>query len=221
MNEETKTKIVKTQKIKGDGIAILCESDGALQNHYSPIIKSVGLECKCVKTGYELYEQLSNSKCKLVVMDLMLSGEIDGLEVIKTIRKSLKLKFPIIVLTNMTSESIMKAAYAEGANNYLVKTDVEDDELRKAIKREMINRKAIGIILFLLPILLLSVSMFLAGLNYFKYDLAIYFSDVILQPIEILFNFVPITSIIAFFIGPLCLGVGLLFLLNHPIKKRL
>ena len=137
LDEKTKNQIIETQRIEEKGIIILCEFEEFLQDKYSKILKDIDLECKCVRTGYDLFEELSNSKCEILVMDVMLAGSIDGLQVIRTLRESLKLRFPIIVLTNMTSTKITEVAYAVGADDYLIKTDIEEEDLVRAVKKKL------------------------------------------------------------------------------------
>ena len=133
----TKEKILMAQKKKGNGFVILCDSEEALRRYYSKIVKSINLKCLSVEKGYDVYSELCTTKCKLLIIDTMLAGPIDGLQVIKTIREFLGLEIPIIVLTNLVSDSIVKEAYAVGADNYLVKTDIEEEDLIKAIKKEL------------------------------------------------------------------------------------
>ncbi len=68
----------------------------------------------------------------LVLLDLMMPG-VDGLEVLKTVKAN-EDKYgdmPIVILTNMTSESIIKEAFNMGASSYLVKADLDYEGLMK------------------------------------------------------------------------------------------
>ncbi|NLZ24178.1 response regulator [Candidatus Dojkabacteria bacterium] len=62
---------------------------------------------------------------------------VDGLEVLKTVKNNEEKygKMPIIVLTNMTSEPIVKEAFDIGATSYLVKTDLDYEGLIKELSK--------------------------------------------------------------------------------------
>ena len=62
---------------------------------------------------------------------------VDGLEVLKTVKNNEEKygKMPIVILTNMTSESVVKEAFNMGATSYLVKTDLDYEGLIKEINK--------------------------------------------------------------------------------------
>ena len=62
---------------------------------------------------------------------------VDGLEVLKAIRAD-KEKYgeaPVIILTNMTSESVIRESFNLGASSYLVKADLDYQGLTKELER--------------------------------------------------------------------------------------
>ena len=66
----------------------------------------------------------------LVLLDLMMPG-MDGLDVLKQMREDTK-KYgekPVVVLTNLSSERVIKEAFERGANGYLMKTELEPDQV--------------------------------------------------------------------------------------------
>lgn len=131
--ENLRDVILKKQRSSEEGDLILIEQEPALQEMYVNILKPLGFECKCVGDGDFVYAELIKTKCKLMILDLMLPA-IDGLEIIKTVRETFNLDFPIIVLTNLTSEKIVDEAYLVGADDYLVKTDITPEELIYSVK---------------------------------------------------------------------------------------
>jgi CheY-like chemotaxis protein len=72
----------------------------------------------------------------LVLLDLMMPG-VDGLEVLRA-TKADPAKYgemPIIVLTNMTSENVIKESFDLGSSSYLVKTDIDSQGLVKELTK--------------------------------------------------------------------------------------
>jgi CheY-like chemotaxis protein len=65
---------------------------------------------------------------------------VDGLEVLRTMRDNEE-KYgtvPVVILTNMTSENVIKEAFSLGATSYLVKTDLDYNGLVKEIDKFVI-----------------------------------------------------------------------------------
>jgi CheY-like chemotaxis protein len=66
---------------------------------------------------------------------------VDGLEVLRTVKDNQEKYgvFPIVVLTNMTSENVIKEAFDLDATSYLVKTDLDYNGLIKEIDKFLGN----------------------------------------------------------------------------------
>jgi CheY-like chemotaxis protein len=72
----------------------------------------------------------------LVLLDLMMPG-VDGLEVLRTVKNNEEKygSFPIVIITNMTSENVIKEAFDLDAVSYLVKTDLDYKGLIKEVDK--------------------------------------------------------------------------------------
>ena len=88
--------------------------------------------------GYQGIDTLDKNKGKinLVLLDLMMPG-IDGLVVLRTIRTNTGKygEMPVVVLTNMTSESVIRETFDLGASSYLVKADLDYEGLTKELSK--------------------------------------------------------------------------------------
>ena len=62
---------------------------------------------------------------------------VDGLEVLRAIKTNTGKygDMPVIILTNMTSESVIRESFSLGASSYLVKTDLDYDGLVKELNK--------------------------------------------------------------------------------------
>ncbi|HKM19881.1 MAG TPA: response regulator [Candidatus Dojkabacteria bacterium] len=115
---------------------LVVEDEKDLLESYKELIETAGYDALAVSDGYQALDALDKNKGKiaLVLLDLMMPG-IDGLEVLRTITSN-KEKYgemPIVILTNMTSESIIRETFELGASSYLVKTDLDYDGLVKEL----------------------------------------------------------------------------------------
>ena len=62
--------------------------------------------------------------------------KFDGLEVLKTIKKKAELKgIPVILLTNLGRESIIKEGFSLGADGYLIKSEHTPEEIVDEVKK--------------------------------------------------------------------------------------
>jgi len=117
---------------------LIVEDEKDLLESYKELVETAGYEAIAVSDGYQALDSLDKNKGKisLVMLDLMMPG-IDGLEVLRAITTNTSKygEMPIIVLTNMTSESIIRESFELGASSYLVKTDLDYEGLVKELNK--------------------------------------------------------------------------------------
>ncbi|MEW6601816.1 MAG: response regulator, partial [Nitrospirota bacterium] len=82
-------------------------------------------------TGTEAIEYIKSKRVNLVLMDIVLQGEMDGIETAKEIISTYEI--PVIYLTAYTDEAILKQAKKSGAYGYLVKP-FKDREMQATIE---------------------------------------------------------------------------------------
>ncbi len=117
---------------------LIVEDEKSLLDSYAELVESAGHVAMKAADGYQGLDLLANNldQIDIVLLDLMMPG-VDGLEVLKTIKNNEDKygKMPIIILTNMTSESVVKEAFNIGATSYLVKTDLDYEGLVKELDK--------------------------------------------------------------------------------------
>jgi len=81
--------------------------------------------------GEEALKLFEQFKPSLVLLDLTLPGSIDGFGVLETLRKQdgEGKSVPVIVVSNLGEQSAKARAMELGANAYLVKAEVDIDEI--------------------------------------------------------------------------------------------
>ncbi len=123
---------------KSDKTVLVVEDEKELLESYQEIIETAGYNVIGVTDGYQALDVLGkrHKEVDLILLDLMMLG-VDGLEVLKAIRAD-KEKYgeaPVIILTNMTSESVIRESFNLGASSYLVKADLDYQGLTKELER--------------------------------------------------------------------------------------
>ena len=117
---------------------VIIEDESALLDSYSEVLQTAGYTTVKCTDGYKGLESLkkSHDSVSLILLDLMMPG-IDGLEVLRTIKsdKDTYGNSPIVVLTNMTSDKVIKEAFDLGAVSYLIKSELEYTDLINEVKK--------------------------------------------------------------------------------------
>ncbi len=117
---------------------LIVEDESPLLDSYAEIVQAAGFTPLKAPDGYHGLDMLSKGlgQIDLVLLDLMMPG-VDGLEVLKTIKNNEEKygSMPIIILTNMTSESVIKEAFGMGASSYLVKADLDYSGLLRELDK--------------------------------------------------------------------------------------
>lgn len=117
---------------------LIIEDNEALVDSYAEALEAGGYNAIKALDGYQGLDAMAKNlgDIELVLLDLMMPG-VDGLEVLRTIKSNEEKygKLPIVILTNMTSENVIKEAFSLGATSYLVKTDLDYEGLIKEVNK--------------------------------------------------------------------------------------
>jgi CheY-like chemotaxis protein len=127
MNSEYKAKIVVVE----DEIIILKDIKQKL--------KSIGYEVPAsVSSGEEALKKVEEIRPDLVLMDIQLEGEMDGIEVANQIVS--KFNIPVIYLTSYSDSKTFNRAIGTEPDNYLVKP-FDETELKTAIETSLFQKR--------------------------------------------------------------------------------
>lgn len=103
---------------------------------YSEILKDADFDVDIAANGNEAIQKCSENDYALLLLDIMMNDGPDGLEVLKVIKSSPeKYKKPIIVmLTNLALTNNVKEAFDNGAEGYLIKLTLSNEQLVKKVR---------------------------------------------------------------------------------------
>ncbi len=117
---------------------LVVEDEKDLLDSYKELIETAGFFALTTSDGYQALDTLSKNlgNVDILLLDLMMPG-VDGLEVLRAIKTNTGKygDMPVIILTNMTSESVIRESFSLGASSYLVKTDLDYDGLVKELNK--------------------------------------------------------------------------------------
>jgi len=113
---------------------LVIDDDLYLRDIYYKTLKSAGFDVTLATNGRDGLDCLEKNSFDLILLDIMmpLSDGLDFLDKVK--EKNLGSKNgPIILLTNVAYEEIIKEGLKKGASAYIIKTDVTPKQLLEKI----------------------------------------------------------------------------------------
>jgi len=133
-------KPAKPAKDPKDTTILIVEDEPMILDSYSEILSGEGgfnvLKAKDGAVGLELLAA-NKDKIDLMILDLMMPG-VDGLMVLEAMQKEKDKyvgNFPIVVLTNLSSDRVIKEAFNRGATGYIMKTEMQPERMVEQVKK--------------------------------------------------------------------------------------
>jgi len=112
---------------------LIIEDETDIRQVYSEVLKDASFNVIEASDGESGLAKAKSTSWDLLLLDIMLP-KVDGLEVLKSIRSDQKLAGrPVILLTNLGRESIIKEGFELGANGYLIKSEMTPDQVVKEV----------------------------------------------------------------------------------------
>ena len=122
---------------------LIIEDDYYVRELYERVLSNAGFDVFSAADGQEGY-QLALRNPDLILLDIMLPGR-NGLTVLRQLKDSDQTKnIPVIVLTNLGQQSTIKEAMESGAEEYLLKPEVDPYELAKRIQEYFDTKQVIS-----------------------------------------------------------------------------
>lgn len=111
---------------------LIIEDDPFLLSVLADKLKEDGFDVESSSDGEDGLVKIKSDKFDLVLLDMVLP-KIDGFKVLEE-AKSLSLKTPIIVLSNLYDKNSMDKAIVSGAREYIVKAYNTPEDIAVKIK---------------------------------------------------------------------------------------
>jgi CheY-like chemotaxis protein len=120
------------------GTILLVEDDDIVAKVADWRLKNLGYEvCGRATAGAEAMELVVKQKPDLVLMDINIRGEIDGIETARMIKKGFSI--PVVFLTSHSEGPTLERAKETNPDGFILKP-FEDNDLRVAIELAMKKR---------------------------------------------------------------------------------
>jgi DNA-binding response OmpR family regulator len=114
---------------------LLIEDDQFLRDMYNELLSDEGFEVTSCADGEEGFNKAEQGGYNLVLLDIMLP-KMDGLQVLKTLQEKdlLGLNGPVVMLTNLGQDNIVKQGFDLGASGYLIKSALTPDQVLHEVR---------------------------------------------------------------------------------------
>lgn len=122
---------------------LVVDDDTYLRDLYEEVLKDEGFEVDIATDGQEGLAKMTEGGYDLILLDVVMP-KMDGLSVLNALSQNppQSKNGPIILLTNLAHDPIIKEALSIGAHSYLIKTDSTPDKIIENVKKILSNPPA-------------------------------------------------------------------------------
>ncbi|HTX86993.1 MAG TPA: response regulator [Candidatus Nanoarchaeia archaeon] len=121
----------KTKKAK----ILIVEDDKFLLNIYETVFNKEGFEVKTAINGEDGYLKAVNFIPDVMLLDIMLPGRMNGLEVLKKLKGTKKANdIPVMIISNLSDDKTISEGMALGASGYFTKSQFNPDDVVRNVR---------------------------------------------------------------------------------------
>lgn len=135
--------MTKEQDILKNSTVLIVEDEAVLMELYKMVFEDAGSKTITAVDGDLAMEAIKNNEWDLLLLDIMLPNT-DGINIVKKLNKEYKgkgwKKGKVIMLTNLSNEDIIKTSFKLGIDGYLIKSEIQPDELLNEARAYLENK---------------------------------------------------------------------------------
>jgi CheY-like chemotaxis protein len=121
---------------------LIVEDDLFIRELYERQLAMAGYQVATAADGPQGLAQLTQFQPHLLLLDIMLP-QMNGLDLLKTMKAKDETKdIPVILLTNLGQDSVIKEGFSLGADGYLIKSAYTPDQIIEEVKKFLASRSA-------------------------------------------------------------------------------
>jgi CheY-like chemotaxis protein len=108
---------------------LLVEDDMMTRQMYEKTLAVAGFQLESAENGQEGLDKLKDYQPDIILLDIKMPI-MNGLQMLEKLKVDPKTKdIPIIIMTNVTEDSVNQEAFQKGANLTIVKSETEPDQV--------------------------------------------------------------------------------------------
>lgn len=120
--------------------ALIIEDEQFIRDIYKRQLEKAGITVDGFGNGTEGLQSTKQTKYNIILLDIMLP-DLNGLEILKQIKLNpLNKDVPVILLTNLGQDEVIKEAFTLGAQGYFIKASYTPDQITSEVKNILARR---------------------------------------------------------------------------------
>lgn len=120
--------------------ALIIEDEQFIRDIYKRQLEKAGITVDGFGNGTEGLQSTKQTKYNIILLDIMLP-DLNGLEILKQIKLNpLNKDVPVILLTNLGQDEVIKEAFTLGAQGYFIKASYTPDQIASEVKNILARR---------------------------------------------------------------------------------
>lgn len=120
---------------------LLVEDEEYIRDLYKRQLELEGLSTDAFEKGQDGLSAVEKNHYDLILLDIMLP-DINGLQILQKLKQSDATKsVPVILLTNLGQDAVIKQGFDLGAEGYLVKTAYTPNQIVQEIKNILVKKE--------------------------------------------------------------------------------
>ena len=114
---------------------LIVEDDKFLLNIYETVFIKEGFEVQTAMTGEDGYRLAIDFLPSVMLLDIMLPGEMNGLAVLRKLRESKAGEnIPVMIISNLSDDKTISESMALGASGYFTKSQFNPDDVVRNVR---------------------------------------------------------------------------------------
>lgn len=130
----TYPKAVYTGSMTAHQAILIIEDDQYTRDIYREVLEGEGYRITTADDGVEGVVKASQGTYDLILLDMMMP-KLNGISTLKELKQKHPAHAPVVLLTNLAQDPVVEEALALGAKGYLIKADMNPDQLVAHIKK--------------------------------------------------------------------------------------
>lgn len=113
---------------------LIVEDDQFLREFYEELLQTEGFAVESAADGDLAFQKIHEGGYNLILLDIMLPKK-DGLQILRELKTNpaKKANGPIVVLTNLGQDAVIKACFENGASGYMIKSALDPNQVLSEI----------------------------------------------------------------------------------------
>ena len=121
---------------------LIVEDEQDIRELYAEILRDEGFAVGEAWDGEKGLAESLSGRYDIILLDIMLP-KVDGLQILKEIKKKEELSaIPVVLLTNPSTDNIIKEGFALGAVSYIIKSEMTPDQVVAEVKKVLAKEPA-------------------------------------------------------------------------------